>query len=80
MRRESFENYQRAFGNLLECAAAPEKPGDACVDGWLHDAGQLIAADDPQRVRKMMSVYVAHSLRTKPESIVKLCGTRPARG
>jgi glyoxylase-like metal-dependent hydrolase (beta-lactamase superfamily II) len=80
MRREGFETYQRAFGNLLECAAAPEKPGDACVDGWLHDAGQLIAADDPQRVRKMMSFYVAHSLRTKPESIVKLCGTCPARG
>jgi len=76
MRRESFATYQRAFNNLLACAAAPDKSGEACVGGWLRDARNLIAGDDPQRVRKMMEYYVVHSLRANAESIARLCGAR----
>jgi glyoxylase-like metal-dependent hydrolase (beta-lactamase superfamily II) len=78
MRRESFATYQRAFNNLLACAAAPDKSVEACVESWVGDARTLIATDDQQRVRKMMNYYVVHSLRAKPESIDKLCGARPA--
>jgi len=74
MRRQGFATYQRAFNNLLACAAAPNEPGEACVESWLRDARTLIATDNPQRVRKMLSYYVVHSLRAKPESIGKLCG------
>jgi glyoxylase-like metal-dependent hydrolase (beta-lactamase superfamily II) len=78
MRRESFATYQRAFNNLLACAAARDKSVEACVEGWVRDARTLIPTDDQQRVRKMMNYYVVRSLRAKPESIDKLCGARPA--
>src|SRR3569833_516837 len=37
MRREGFATYQRAFNNLLACAASPDKSGEACVESWVRD-------------------------------------------
>jgi glyoxylase-like metal-dependent hydrolase (beta-lactamase superfamily II) len=78
MRQEGFEAYQRAFGNLLNCTSAQENANSACVDGWIRDAGRLIADADQPRARKMMDYYVANSLRGKAERIDKLCGAREA--
>jgi len=57
MHRQEFEQYRTAFGNLLVCAASDKKK-DQCIDGWISDAGQLIAKDDPKFVRAMMDYYV----------------------
>jgi glyoxylase-like metal-dependent hydrolase (beta-lactamase superfamily II) len=76
MRREGFETYRRAFGNLLTCGAAREKANGECVEGWVRDAGTLIADADQHRVRTMMDYYVVNSLRGKPERIERLCGAR----
>jgi glyoxylase-like metal-dependent hydrolase (beta-lactamase superfamily II) len=76
MRREGFETYRHAFGNLLTCSATREKAVGECVEGWVRDAGTLIADADQQRVRKMMDYYVVNSLRGKTERMEKLCGAR----
>jgi glyoxylase-like metal-dependent hydrolase (beta-lactamase superfamily II) len=76
MRRAAFETYRRAYGNLLTCTAAPENADLTCVDGWVHDAGKLIADVDGKRVRKMMGYYVTNSLRAKAEHIAGLCGAQ----
>ena len=73
MRRKGFEAYRVAFGNLLACAATPAKQNGECVDGWVHDAGTLIADVDPKRVRKMMDYYVENLLRGKAERVERLC-------
>ena len=75
MQRAAFDTYRRAYGNLLTCAAARENADATCVDGWVHDAGKLIADFDEKRVRKMMGYYVTNSLRGKAEHISGLCGT-----
>ena len=70
---KGFEAYRVAFGNLLACAATPAKQNGECVDGWVHDAGTLIADVDPKRVRKMMDYYVENLLRGKAERVERLC-------
>jgi glyoxylase-like metal-dependent hydrolase (beta-lactamase superfamily II) len=76
MRRAGFETYRLAFGNLLTCAAARHKTNDECVEGWLRDAGTLIADADQPRARTMMDYYVVNALRGKTERIERLCGAR----
>jgi glyoxylase-like metal-dependent hydrolase (beta-lactamase superfamily II) len=75
MPRERFENYRHAFGNLLSCAADHTRANGDCVDGWISDAGTLIAEADQSRARKMMDYYMVNSLRGKPERIEKLCAS-----
>lgn len=76
MRREGFETYRHAFGNLLSCSATPAKANGECVGGWMHDAAALIADADQDRAWKMMDYYVVNSLRGKAERIERLCGAR----
>jgi glyoxylase-like metal-dependent hydrolase (beta-lactamase superfamily II) len=74
MQRTGFEAYRRAFGNLLTCSASRETSNSECVEGWIRDAGTLIADADQHRAHTMMDYYVVNSLRAKPERIEKLCG------
>ncbi len=76
MQRAAFDTYRRAYGNLVACAAAPENADVTCVDGWVHDAGELLSDFDEKRVRKMMGYYVTNSLRGKAEHIARLCGAQ----
>ncbi len=73
MQRAEFENYRRAYGNLLVCTAAREKSNGDCVEGWIRDAGTLISDVEQQRAKKMMEYYVDNVLRGKAERIEKMC-------
>ncbi len=75
--RASFEMYRRGYGNLLTCASARERAPSDCVDGWIRDAGALIA--DQERARTMMSYYVANSLRASTEHNETLCTRHQTR-
>lgn len=71
MPRKAFERYRTAFGNLLSCGASAA-PKDACVSGWIKDAGELIAGDDPKFVRSLMDYYV--DVLRDGAQVAKLCG------
>jgi glyoxylase-like metal-dependent hydrolase (beta-lactamase superfamily II) len=73
MSRASFEAYRTAFGNLLSCAAS-KADKDACVDGWMKDAGGLLKEADPKFVRMLADYYVGGVLRGDPAKIAGLCG------
>jgi len=62
MHRKELEQYRTAFDNLLSCAASDKKK-EQCVEGWMADAGDLIAKDDPKYVRAMVDYYVDNKLR-----------------
>ena len=65
MHRGEFEAYRTAFGNLLACAAS-SRSKDECISGWLADAGDLIASEDPKFVRLLLNYYIDTSLRGTP--------------
>ena len=65
--------YRRAFDHLLECAAG-ESPKQACIDGWMHDAGPLIPASDEKLARSLLDYYVDGNLRSDAAIKRKLCG------
>ncbi len=69
--RAQFDAYRSAFGRLLACAAAPG-PDTACIEGWIADAGALIAERDRPFARQLMAYYVA--VLRDPAKAAKLCG------
>ena len=62
MTREDFARYRTAFGNLLDRAAA-DSSSTACADGWLHDIGPLVPADEHAFARILLDYYVDNHLR-----------------
>ena len=62
MTREDFARYRTAFGNLLDHAAA-DSSSTACADGWLHDIGPLVPADEHAFARILLDYYVDNHLR-----------------
>jgi glyoxylase-like metal-dependent hydrolase (beta-lactamase superfamily II) len=74
MGRAAFTKYRAGFDSLLACAASTE-PQESCVDGWLRDAGDLIAENDRPLARGMVGYYVDQVLRGPVERIKSLCGT-----
>jgi glyoxylase-like metal-dependent hydrolase (beta-lactamase superfamily II) len=70
MHRKEFETYRAAFGNLLTCTAS-SKSKDECISGWLADAGDLIASEDPKFVGLLLSYYIDTSLRGTPPAICR---------
>lgn len=64
MHRKEFEQYRTAYGNLLACAAS-DKTKEQCIDGWMADAGSLIADEKPKFVRGLLDYYIDTPLRSK---------------
>lgn len=62
MTRDDFARYRTAFGNLLDRAAA-DSSSTACADGWLHDIGPLVPADEHAFARALLDYYVDNHLR-----------------
>jgi glyoxylase-like metal-dependent hydrolase (beta-lactamase superfamily II) len=73
MDRAAFATYRTAFDNLLACAASPQ-PKEACVDGWLRDAGRFLPESERARTRGMADYYVEQVLRGPAERLARLCG------
>ncbi len=73
MQRREFETYRSAYGNLLACTASTKLKAE-CIDGWVHDAGALIAEKDRAFANSLLDYYVDTSLRPEPAKAAKLCG------
>jgi glyoxylase-like metal-dependent hydrolase (beta-lactamase superfamily II) len=73
MHRHQFEVYRKAFDGLLKRAAS-DQPKPSCIAGWMHDAGPLLAGEDPAFVRSLLDYYVDNSLRGDASRRTTLCG------
>ncbi|HET8772991.1 MAG TPA: MBL fold metallo-hydrolase [Thermoanaerobaculia bacterium] len=62
MTRDQFAQYRTAYDNLLACAAS-SRTNEECSNGWLKDAGDLLADADPQFTRQMLGYYLDQHLR-----------------
>jgi glyoxylase-like metal-dependent hydrolase (beta-lactamase superfamily II) len=67
-----FAQYRTAFDHLLACTAS-EQPKDACVDGWVRDAGELIPAAQQAFARSLVDYYVDTTLRGDAAKVAKRC-------
>lgn len=72
LQRAQFDIYRRAHANLLRCAAGTQ-PKSACIDGWISDAGALIAEGQRAFARSLLDYYVDHSLRGPKEKLAEAC-------
>ena len=72
MQRERFAIWRKAFANLVSCAATPRDKG-ACADGWLADAGPLLAGADARWVKTLAEYYVEEALRAPKAKRELLC-------
>jgi len=72
LERSGFATYRKAFGGLLRCAAS-EQPKSTCIDGWIADAGSLIAAADQRYARTLIDYYLDQVLRGHADRMQKLC-------
>jgi glyoxylase-like metal-dependent hydrolase (beta-lactamase superfamily II) len=72
MRKADLLIYRRAFDGLLACGASAQ-PKEACIDGWMRDAGPLIPASDATLARSLLDYYVGQSLRGDAQKREKLC-------
>ncbi len=70
--RVQFHRYRVAFDNLLTCTAGRE--GNAtCIDGWLSDAGDLVAPMDHALARGLLDYYLGQVLRAPPARRDRYC-------
>lgn len=72
MQRRDFATYRAAFDHLLDCAAGKSEK-QACIDGWMHDAGALVAAGDEKLARSLLDYYVDNALRADGARKNPLC-------
>jgi len=73
MQRQAFTAYRKAFSDLLDCAAG-DATKNACIDGWISDAGALIDSKDVSYARTLIGYYVQNYLRNPSERIRSFCG------
>jgi glyoxylase-like metal-dependent hydrolase (beta-lactamase superfamily II) len=59
--RAGFDRYRRAFDGLLACAGS-DAPAEACIAGWLADAGPLVGAEETL-ARDLLRYYLDNVLR-----------------
>jgi glyoxylase-like metal-dependent hydrolase (beta-lactamase superfamily II) len=76
MHRREFATYRHAYDNLLECATGT-KTKERCVDGWVHDVGNLLAENERANAKSMLVGYMDNLLRGDPKRIARLCGVSP---
>jgi len=70
--RPRFETYRRSFDHLVACAASAQEKS-TCIDGWMHDAAELVAGEDPAWVRSILDYYLDTNLRADAEHRASLC-------
>lgn len=73
MTRPEFDAWRAAFDRLLACAGSPREK-EACVEGWMKDAGSLLGGEDPAFVRSLAGYYVGEVLRGDGKRLAGLCG------
>jgi glyoxylase-like metal-dependent hydrolase (beta-lactamase superfamily II) len=72
MHRQQFTAYQKAFSDLLACAAG--KAGKTeCIEGWVRDASVLIDSKDAGYARTLVDYYIGNYLRNPSERIRGFC-------
>jgi len=74
MTHAQLTTYRQAFDHLLACAASTS-PKAQCTDGWIADAGPLLAGGDRAFARSLLDYYLDQSLRGDPKKAAALCGT-----
>jgi glyoxylase-like metal-dependent hydrolase (beta-lactamase superfamily II) len=62
MSRGQFVIYRESYDRLLRCSAS-DKPAQACIDGWLADAGQLFPREQQPLARSLLAYYFEQKLR-----------------
>jgi glyoxylase-like metal-dependent hydrolase (beta-lactamase superfamily II) len=72
MDRRGLAAYAKAFANLLACAAG-DATKQACVDGWINDAGALIDSKDVSYARTLIAYYLDNYLRHPSERVRNFC-------
>lgn len=72
MDRPRFLAWRSAYGHLLDCAAS-DRPRQACIDGWLHDAAAFVPAADRARSAGMTGYYLDTRLRAVAAERDKYC-------
>jgi glyoxylase-like metal-dependent hydrolase (beta-lactamase superfamily II) len=72
MNYEALQTYRTAFDRLLACAAG-DQPKPTCVEGWVQDAGDLVAESDHAYARGLVDYYLDAILRGNAEKVAKLC-------
>ena len=72
MDRAQLARYRTAFDALLACAAS-DRAKEACVDGWLGDAGPLIAEGDRELAGSLIGYYLDTTLSAPAEQLAERC-------
>jgi len=62
MGRGQFVIYRESYQRLLRCSAS-DAPAQACIDGWLADAGQLFPREQQPLARSLLAYYFEQKLR-----------------
>jgi len=74
MQRAQFDIHRRAYANLLLCTSGAQAK-TACIDGWISDAGTLIAEGQRSFARTLLDYYVDHSLRATKDKAAEACSS-----
>ncbi|MGC1520762.1 MAG: MBL fold metallo-hydrolase [Steroidobacteraceae bacterium] len=74
MHKREFTVYQKAFSDLLDCAAGKQKRF-ACIDRWIDDAAVLIPSEQVSYARTLIGYYVDNYLRHPTARIRGFCTT-----
>jgi len=72
MDHAQFKVYRSAFDHLLACAAGAGASA-TCIDGWLHDAGTLVPANDGKLARGLLGYYIDQVLRAPAAKRDRYC-------
>jgi glyoxylase-like metal-dependent hydrolase (beta-lactamase superfamily II) len=72
MHKKQFTAYQKAFSNLLDCAAGAVRK-NLCIDGWINDASILISSEEVSYARTLIGYYVDNYLRHPSERVRSFC-------
>ena len=60
--RAQFLAWRRGFDRVLACAAS-DAGNPACIDGWLRDAGALVASGQRPLARSLLRYYLERKLQ-----------------
>lgn len=71
MTKTQFLDWQRAFANLLDCAASSATTA-SCIAGWMRDAAQFIPAGKG-RIDGLIGYYLDNRLRAAPAERDRYC-------
>lgn len=73
MTRAAFETWRTAFDRLLSCAGSAQAK-EACAEGWMKDAANVLDGEDAEFIRSLLDYYVGAVLRGDEKRLAGLCG------